>query len=473
MFTVNRIPNLASTALLAIVAVAFTVLLPIPAAAKLTPEELAKLGLNEGELTPSGAIRAGNTDGSIPEWKFEPLKTPPDFKPGTFHPDPYADDKILFTITAQNYKEYADKLTVGQQKMFETYSDYKMNIYPTRRSAVFPEYVYKAALENAPRTEVYQVASGEVGVRNAEISWAFPIPKDGNEALMNVITRPQQPYQYYWDNTAAVASNGDFQVGKITIKAYRPYSLPPGVIDKLPLTEVGSGIHANQTVVSPAKSAGQVILAVDPMVYTENQRQAWLYNPGQRRVKRAPQIIHDYPSTGADGLATTDQRWGWLSPNERYDWTLEGRQEIYIPYNAYKINSGDVPVDDIITETGRLNQDLARYELHRVWKIVGTLRSDTSHVYSKRIFYLDEDSWVPIIHDNFDMRGGFWRLFEQHLVNWYDVGFMGEALITQYDVTAGRMLVFGIDNDGPAVDFTWRPQPKEYTPGAIRRAGVR
>lgn len=444
-----------------------------PASAKLAPAELAKLGLTGTELTPAGAIRAGNAEGTIPAWKFEPIKTPADFKPGTFHPDPFPQDKPLFTITAQNYKEHGDKLTAGQQKMFETYPDYKMNIYPSRRTAVYPEYVYKAAIENAGRTELTSASSGEVGVKNAVIAWAFPIAKNGGEALMNSVTRPQQPYQYYWDNTAAVASDGDFQVSKITIKAYRPYSLPENTVDNFDLEEVGTGIHANQTVVSPAKSAGQVILAVDPIVYTKNQRQAWLYNPGQRRVKRAPQIIHDFPSTGSDGLVTTDQRWGWLSPNERYDWTLEGRKEIYIPYNSYRINSADVSVDDIITPEGRLNQDLARYELHRVWKLVGTLRKGTNHVYGKREFYLDEDSWTPVIHDNYDLRGGLWRLFEQHLVTWYDVGFMSDAVITQYDITAGRMVVFGLDNQDPAVDFSWRPKPKEYTPGAIRRAGVR
>lgn len=439
---------------------------------KLSPEELAKLGMEGTELTPAGAIRAGNAEGTIPEWKFDPIKVPANFKPGTFHPDPFASDPVLFTITAQNYKEYAEKLSVGQQKMFETYPDYKMNIYPTRRSAVFPEYTYKAALENAARTEITSAPSGEIGVKNAVISWAFPIAKTGGEALMNHVTHPQAPYQRFWDNTAAVASNGAFQVGKISIRTYRPYSLPENTVENFDLTKVGSGIHANQTVVSPAKSAGQVILAIDPMVYTSHQRQAWLYNPGQRRVKRAPQIIHDFPSTGADGLATTDQRWGWLSPNERYEWTLEGRQEMYVPYNAYKVNSGDVAVEDIITAEGRINQDLTRYELHRVWKVVATLREGTSHVYSKRVFYLDEDSWIAIVSDNFDMRGGIWRLFEQHLVTWYDVGFMGEALIAQYDLTAGRMVVFGLDNQDPAIDFTWRPKPKEFTPGAVRRAGV-
>ncbi|MGK2907575.1 MAG: DUF1329 domain-containing protein [Desulfuromonadales bacterium] len=444
-----------------------------PAWAKATPEELAKLGMSGTELTPAGAIRAGNAEGTIPEWKFEPIPVPANFKPGGFHPDPYAADKPVFTITAQNHKQYADKLSDGQKKMFETYPDYKMNIYPTRRSAIFKEYVYQAALENAGRAEATANEKGEQGFKNAVIAWAFPVPHNGNEALMNIVTHPQQPYQYYWDNTAAVSTGGAYQVGKITIKAFRPWSLPENKVDSLNPEEIGTGIHANQTVVSPAKSAGQVILAVDPMVYTQHQRQAWLYNPGQRRVKRAPQIIHDFPSTGTDGLATTDQRWGWLGPNERYDWTLEGRQEMYIPYNAYKLHSGDTKIADIITPEGRLNPDLARYELHRVWKLVGTLRKGISHVYGKRVFYVDEDTWIPVFHDNYDLRGQLWRFWEQHLVNWYDVGFMNDTIINQYDITAGRVVVLGLDNDGPGPSFTWRPEPNEYTPAAIRQAGVR
>lgn len=452
---------------------AIAVASPPPVWAKAPPEELAKLGVNGTELTPAGAIRAGNSEGTIPEWKLEPLPIPANFKPGGFHPDPYAADTPVFTINAQNYQQYADKLSDGQKKMFDTYPDYKMNVYPTRRSAVFKEYIYKAALDNAGRAELTANAKGEVGFKNAVIAWAFPIPHSGGEALMNIVTRPQQPYQYYWDNTAAVSTGGDYQVGKITIKAFRPWSLPENTVESVDPEEIGTGIHANQTVVSPAKSAGQVILAIDPMVYTKYQRRAWLYNPGQRRVKRAPQIIHDYPSTGTDGLLTTDQRWGWLSPNERYEWTLEGRQEMYIPYNAYKLHSADTKPADIVTAQGRLNQDLARYELHRVWKLVGTLREGVSHVYGKRVFYLDEDSWNPIFHDNYDLRGQLWRFWEQHMVNWYDVAFMSDTIITQYDITAGRMAVLGIDNDGPGPSFTWRPEPNEYTPAAIRQAGVR
>lgn len=441
--------------------------------AKAAPDELAKLGLRGTELTPAGATRAGNAEGTIPEWKFEPLPVPAGFKPGSFHPDPYATDKIQFTITAQNYKQYADKLSEGQKKMFETYPDYRMNIYQTRRSAVFPEYVYKAAMDNAGRAEEVANDKGEIGFKNAVIAWAFPVPHTAGQVLMNAISRPQQPYQYYWDNTAAVSTTGDFQVSKIIVKAYRPWSLPESSVETFDPSAVESGIHGTQTVVSPAKSAGQVYLAIDPMVYTKTFRRAWLYNPGQRRIKRAPQVTDDYPVTGSDGLLTTDQRFGWLNSNQRFDWTLEGKQEMYIPYNAYKLHSGDTKVEDVVTAEGRLNPDLSRYELHRVWKLVGTLRKGISHVYSKRVFYLDEDSWAPVIHDNYDLRGQLWRLFEQHLVTWYDVGFMNDTIIAQYDITAGRMVLLGLDNDGPGPNFAWRPEPNEYTPAAIRRTGVR
>ena len=33
---------------------------------------------------------------------------------------------------------------------------------------------------------------------------------------------------------------------------------------------------------------------------------AWIYNAGQRRVRRAPQVAYDGPGTAADGLRTSD-----------------------------------------------------------------------------------------------------------------------------------------------------------------------
>jgi hypothetical protein len=442
---------------------------------KPTAAEIAKLGLEGTELTPAGAIRAGNAEGTIPEWKNEPLKPPADFKPGTFHPDPFAADKPLFTITAQNYQQYADKLTPGQQKMFETYPDYFMNIYPTRRSAVFKPYIYRAAIENTSRAEI--VMSNEranmIAFKNAVTGWAFPLAKNGAQALMNVITRPVTPWVNSWDNIAPVTSSGGYEVVKLSVQLRWPYSDEGHTLENFDANKAGTGFLYYQTATAPAKQAGQVVLAREPMSFFQQFRQAWSYSPGQRRVKRAPQIVYDNQLTSSDGLATTDQKYGWNGPNDRFEWTLEGRHEIYVPYNAYKLHNGDLKVTDIITKGGRLNQDLARYELHRVWKLVSTLREGTSHDYGKRVYYLDEDSWWVTLVDGYDRRNQLWRYYELHPVNYYDIGFVASTIENQYDMSAGRMVILGLDYEDTAPDFTFRATDDYFTPAEVRRQGVR
>lgn len=442
---------------------------------KPTAAELAKLGLEGTELTPAGAIRAGNADGSIPAWKDEPLKAPADFKPGTFHPDPFPADKPLFTITAQNYKQYADKLTPGQQKMFETYPDYFMNVYPTRRTAVYKTYIYKAALENAGRADILISTDrpNMIGFKNAITGWAFPIAKNGPQALMNVMTRPVAPWTNSWDNIAPVTSNGNYEVVKLSVQLHWPYSEEGHTLENFDPNKPGTGFLYYQTATAPAKQAGQVVLAREPMSFFQQFRQAWSYSPGQRRVKRAPQIVYDNPLTSSDGLATTDQKYGFNGPNDRFEWTLEGRQEIYIPYNSYKLHSGTIKVSDIITKEGRLNQNLARYELHRVWKLVGTLRPGTTHDYGKRVLYLDEDNWWVTLQDGYDRRNQLWRYYELHPVNYYDIGYVGSTIEDQYDLSAGRMVILGLDNEDSAPDFSFRAPDDYFTPDEVRRQGVR
>lgn len=438
-----------------------------------TPEELAQLGLERTELTPAGAIRAGNADGTIPEWKFEPTQAPAGWQPGTFHADPFAADQVALKITAQNYKQYADKLSVGQQQMFETYPDYFMNVYPTRRSAVFPEYIYKAAMENAGRANILMSDTypNLVGFTDAVISWAFPIPKNGPQAMINQATRPVTPWMENVENTTPVTASGDYETVKLRIQQHWPYSLPTNTIQTFDPQE--AGLRYYQTTIEPAKQAGQVVLARDPVSFAKKFRQAWSYSPGQRRVKRAPQIVYDNPFTSADGLATTDQKWGFNGPNDRFEYQLVGRKEMYVPYNAYKLWAPGIDVKDMITDKGRLNQDLARYELHRVWVVEATLREGTRHDYGKRTFYLDEDTWWIMLVDGYDRRNQMWRLWEEHDLMWYDQGFWATVVGLQYDMQAGRMLLTNLDKVAPP-DYSFRADPETFfTPAQVRRDGLR
>ena len=430
----------------------------------------AKLGLENTELTPAGAVRAGNDEGTIPEWTNTPITPPSGYQAGTFHDDPFADDKVLFTVNGDNYKYYKDKLTAGQIRMFETYSDFYMNIYQTRRSAVFQPYIYDAALENASTAELVVSDKGIVAFQNARKSWAFPIPQNGNEAWMNQATRPTAPWLHFWETTLAVTSKGTYVENKRNIRKREKWSDPDLSDDEFDPAD--ASLFYYQTVLSPAKYAGQVLLAKDPAHFMDKSRAAWTYNPGQRRVKRAPQIVYDAPLDSTDGLATSDQKWGFNGPNDRFDWKLVGKKEIYVPYNAYKIHDRAATPDKVITDQGRFNQEYARYELHRVWIIESTLKEGTNHQYGRRTFYLDEDSWWIMLVDCYDRRDDLWRYWESHDVMFYDIGFMNTTAEFQYDFNANRMVALMFDKDNPP-DVAWRAGDDYFTPANVRRFGLR
>jgi hypothetical protein len=91
--------------------------------AAVSAEEAARLGTT---LTPIGAEKAGNADGSIPAWTGGQTTAVPGFVPGGHYPDPYADDRPLFTITAANAQQYRDKLSPGQLALLQRYPTWKM-----------------------------------------------------------------------------------------------------------------------------------------------------------------------------------------------------------------------------------------------------------------------------------------------------------------------------------------------------------
>src|SRR5207249_1637535 len=116
-----------------------------PASAGVSADEAAKLG---GTLTPFGAEKAGNKDGTIPPWTGGETKPAPGLN-GKKRPDIYATEKPVFSITGQNYAKYEDKLTDGQIALLKKFPDYRIDVYPTHRSAAAPQWVYDNTLKNA------------------------------------------------------------------------------------------------------------------------------------------------------------------------------------------------------------------------------------------------------------------------------------------------------------------------------------
>ena len=431
--------------------------------AKVSPEEAAKL---TGELTPMGAVQAGNASGTIPPWEGGITEPPAGYQPGKHHPDPYGGDAKLFTITAANMDQYAENLSPGQMAMLKRYPDtWKMHVYPTRRSASYPQWVYDAAVKNATTAEL---AEGGNGVIHAGESIPFPIPKEGVETIWNHLMRYRaQAVQQYFGQAAPTAG-GAYTMVNIDQKILFPYNHKGATVDSIN----NRLAYFLQIVTAPARLAGELLLVHETLNQVDEPRKAWTYNPGQRRVRRAPNVAYDNPGTASDGQRTSDQLDMFNGAPDRYVWTLKGRKEMYVPYNSYKLHSPNLKHDSIL-QAGHINPEPLRYELHRVWVTDATLREGTSHVYARRTFHIDEDSWQAVVVDQYDGRDQIWRVSEAHPINYYDMLLVFATLECHYDLQNGRYIVIGLNNEGKVEDFTVELSPEDFTPASVRRMGRR
>ena len=449
---------------LAATMMAATLAAAVPAMAKVPAAEADRLGK---DLTPVGAEKAGSKDGTIPAWDGG-MKTPPAcYKGGDFLCNPFPDDKPLFTITAKNMDKYKDHLTPGEIAMLQKYPDtYFMPVYKTRRTIAFPDYVVQMTKKNALETETL----GVTGLKGLNLQgYPFPIPQNGLEVIWNHIAR-------YRGNSL------DRVIGQVTPQVNGEYSMVM-FHDELSmrnrLTDIQPGEDQNimfffkQQVIAPARLAGNVLLVHETIDQVKEPRQAWIYNAGQRRVRRAPQVAYDGPGTAADGLRTSDNFDLYNGSPDRYDWKLIGKKEIYIPYNNYELDKHGLKYDDMI-KPGHLNQSLTRYELHRVWEVEATLRPGMRHIYAKRVFFIDEDSWQASEIDHYDGRGNLWRVAEAFNMFYYNAQVFGYAMETLYDLNAGRYLALGFENEeSRGVEWDVKFSKADFEPSALRRSGIR
>lgn len=417
------------------------------------------------DLTPVGAIAAGNADGTIPPWEGGIATPPAGYKPGSFHPDPYAADKPLFSITPQNYKQYAEKLTAGQQAMFAKYPSFRMDVYPTRRTAAFPQRTYEYTLKNATRARLSEDGDG---VLDAAEGIPFPIPQSGAEVIWNHKMKYKGVSAERWTNLAPVTASGQFNLVKIREQFMGLYYKHGNTIADIN----NMLLYFYQSVEAPARLAGQVLLVHESLNQAVQPRKAWVYNPGQRRVRLAPNVAYDNPGTAADGLRTSDMIDMFNGALDRYDFRLIGLKEMYVPYNAYKAHSDASKVSDMI-RPGHIDPDYLRYELHRVWVVDATLKPGKRHINPRRTFYVDEDSWQILVLDHYDQQGQIWRYSEAPSINYYEVPVFWSTMENHHDLQSGRFLATGVDNQDTPPDFSFKSSLENYTPQALRTRGVR
>lgn len=419
------------------------------------------------DLTPLGAEMKGNADGSIPAWTGGITTPPAGYKPGDHHPDPFAADQPLYTISAGNAGQHEGRLTAGHLAVLKAYPNYKLTVYPSHRSASNPQRVYDATRQNAGAARL--VSDGN-GIGGAIVGVPFPMPQSGLEVVWNFLTRYRGVAAKRRIDQAAVERGGGYQLVKLEDEFLFNYIRPD--ITAKELEASNTLIYFRQEVVAPARLAGTILLAHETMDQVKEPRRAWVYNPGRRRVTRAPNVAYDNPGTASDGQRTSDQFDMYNGAPDRYTWTLVGKKEMIVPYNSYKLHSNKIKTADVLKPL-HINQDLARYELHRVWVVEAKDKQGASHLYARRTFYIDEDSWQILVADQYDGRGQMWRVSEAHCINYYDAQTFWSTLEVHTDLQNGRYLAIGLDNENPMYDFSIKRTPADFTPDSLRRAGVR
>ena len=405
---------------------------------------------------------AGNKEGTIPAWDGGLNKPPAGWRPEQGYVDPYASEKPLFTISAQNMEQYKEKLTPGLMGMMKKYSDFHINVYPSHRTFAVPQHVYDDTKSKAGKVKLV----GEHIVNYDSPGFVpFPIPKNGLEAMFNHKNWWFGSYTRCTDRTPTRANGEYYRVGfcEETVQGQN--------FDTPQANNIFSFYGYYD---APATLNGTVYLIRDPIDYTVKNREAWIYNAGQRRVRRAPDVAFDNIDDGTEGMRTSDDYWGWNGSPERYDFKLIGKREMYIPYNAYKLNDSKLKYADMIKK-GHMDSDLLRFELHRVWQVEATLKGGMSHVMPKRVFYLDEDSGLVALADGYDGRGGLWRVFMEPLLQAYEVPLMFQSPHLVHDLNNGNFIAMMLMNERKVPVYKWNVKAKwaDFQVDSIRRRGTR
>jgi hypothetical protein len=372
----------------------------------------------DGERLPWGALKAGNKDGSIPAYTggLPTSTTPPGFKKDSgFWADPFADDKPLYTITGKNVDQYADKLNDASKEMLKRFPSFRIDVYPTRRSAAYPDWVVENIKKNAAgRCKL--IENGE-GVEGCFGGIPFPVPKDGYEAMWDLILNYKgKSAWFYADGWYTDASGNQVMVNQISNRADSPYYDKD--LGAEAFYKAGGPYFNNSNVYTgPARIAGEGNLLrkwANPIAYPDK---TWNYSPGQRRVRLSPDAAYDFPIASSGGVANYDEIFMFSGRLDRYDWKLLGLREMFVPYNTYRFYSAK-PSEVLAKQ--HINPDVLRWELHRVWVVEGTLKAGARHVVPKKRFFLDEDSFSAAMYEGFDATGKLSRGYWQFMMQMYD-----------------------------------------------------
>ena len=423
----------------------------IHAHASVPSEDAAKLGTS---LTFVGAEKAGNADGSIPPYSGGLTTAPAGFKTGdTMRPDPYAGEKPLQVIDGKNVDQYAGMLTATTAALAKRYPSFRIDVYPTHRSAALPEAVLNNSRRNATAAKSI---NGGLSIDNAMPGVPFPIPQTGAEAMWNFLLRYQgvsinSKYDSWNVDAAGVASLA------VTGEAFISFPMYENMTKPINNTDIYYQMKLSYT--GPARRAGESIMLKNAVNPLEQPGRGWQYLPGQRRVKLVSVLAYDTPNPGTARAL------------DLYNWTLVGKKEMIVPYNTYKLTYAQDPKS--LTAPNHLAPDFVRWEKHRVWVVEGNLKPGAKHIYQKRRFYLDEDTWAALASDQYNASGELYRGSFAFLSQSYDKQVPDATPFMTYDLSRGTYNINGVVGPHGGIKYIEPLSTAQWSPESMAGASIR
>jgi hypothetical protein len=447
-----------------IVNTAFFLLGAVIAGAQVSPQEAQQL---KTTLTPLGAEKAGNKEGTIPAWTGGYTTAMPGFREGGRRGDPFASEKPLFSITAKNMDQYANRLSDGTKAMLKRYPDtYRVDVYPTHRTAAAPQWVYDNTYKNATRAKIEDRPSGPtpLGVIGGI---PFPIPKTGAQVMWNHLLRWRgEAWHFDVDQYLGTAD------GRMVLSTdgQAEQSMPYYFRDATPEKFSGDYWLIRLINAGPPIRAGEAIVGRENV--DDDKTQSWVYLTGQRRVRKLPNPCCDTPTPQTAGVMSFDELEVFQGRLNRFDWKLIGKQEMYIPYNDNKIMQ---PAKDAtVLAKHHLNPDYVRWELHRVWVVEATLRQGQRHEAVRSRYYIDEDTWQAVLGDRWDARGQMWKTLWALPMVMPDIPAVANLNFGFYDLTSGAWYSANMYNEKSEQYKITAPWPDRiFTGDSLAAEGIR
>ena len=348
-----------------------------------------------GTFTYSGAESGGSSDGLVPEY-HESSKKYKELIDRSYQSGKNIGiefERPIFTVNKTNMNEYSLHLSSGLQAVLNKYPNYEIQVFNSYRSSNHPRKIklqIEGSLENFHHPDKLRKYI------------PFKFPKNGAEVMLNHLSRYQGESEEKKVHSFVVNSKGVFTRVGVWSKRLSSKALDKGS------NEMQYYVLARYF--EPASLVGDILLVHEPIPLLKKKRKAWIYSSAQRRVRRAPDASHDATGRGSQGLITADQIDGFNGDLDRFDWKLRGKETLLVPYNVNKLDNKNIKYSDILGKNC-IKAEFVRYEFHRVWVVEARLKQSSRHIYSKRVFYVDEDSWMVLMEDAYSTRGDFgeWR----------------------------------------------------------------